>query len=216
MNRAFCTVLVLLGAGLLGCEVGEGDGSVTSDNLYVADCWQGQFDLRPDFFAAAPFQNTMMIRIQRGDQLEEEADGVLILINDVPRVRQELIGQPIELALSPSVTPPGIPIIPREPPLVSLSMYLHSTCHAQNSALYAVGGWIRFDSLFNGDPNEESADQRLTQAEFEAIVVDPRAGMLSQDTTGAPTITYPEGVQSIVKGSMSFLFHRGTPAQPFP
>ncbi len=191
MKRVLHTVLALSCGNLLGCEVGEGDGSVTSENLYVEECWQGQFDLRPDFFAAAPFQETMMIRIQHGDQLEEEADGVLILINDVPRVRQELIGQPIELALSPSVTPPGIPIIPREPPLVSMSMYLHSTCHAQNSALYAVGGWIRFDSLFNGDPNEESADQRLTQAEFEATVVDPRDGMLSEDTTGAPTITYP-------------------------
>jgi hypothetical protein len=208
--------MVLLTCGLPGCEVGEGDGSVTSDNLYVEECWQGQFDLRPDFFAASPFQETMMIRIQRGDQLEEEADGVLILINDVPRVRQEMIGQPIELSLSPSVTPPGIPIIPREPPLVSLSMYLHSTCHAQNSALYAVGGWIRFDSLFNGDPNEDSADERLTQGQFEAIVVDPRDGLLSEDTAGRPTITYPEGVQSILKGSMSFLFHRGTPAQPFP
>jgi hypothetical protein len=148
--------------------------------------------------------------------LEEEADGVLILINDVPKVRQELIGQPIELALSPSVTPPGIPVIPRELPLVSLSMYLHSTCHAQNSALYAVGGWIRFDSLFNGDPNEDSADQRLTQAEFEATVVDPRDGMLGEDTAGEPVITYPAEVQSVVKGSLSFLFHRGTPAQPFP
>jgi len=209
--------LALLGSLLiLGCEVGEGHGAVTSDHLYVKDCWEGPFDLRPTFFGAAPFQETMMIRVQHGQQLEEEADGVLILINDVPRLREELIGQQIELALSPSVTPPGMPIIPREAPLVTMSMYLHSTCHAQNSALYAVGGWIRFDSLFNGDPNEDSAEQRLTEAEFEATMVDPREGMLTEDTSGQPLIEYPAEVQSVVRGSMSFFFHRGTPAQPFP
>lgn len=208
---------VLLGAlCLCACEVGEGEGSVSSEHLYVEGCWEGPFDLRPTFFAANPFQETMTIRVQHGQQFEEEADGVLILINDVPAVREQLIGEPIQLGLPPSVRAPGFPIIPGPTPLVAMSMYLHSTCHEQNAALYAVGGWIRFDSLFNGNLNEGNAERRLTEAQFEAIMADPRDGILGRDEMGADTITYPVGMTSLVTGTFRFFFNRGTPAQPFP
>jgi hypothetical protein len=97
-----------------------------------------------------------------------------------------------------------------------MSLYLHATCHAQNSALYAVSGWINFDSLFSGDLNEDKADRRLTKAQFEATVADPRDGMLTTDASNKASISYPGDVTSVVTGDMQFFFHRGTPAQPFP
>jgi hypothetical protein len=209
---------LLLGfsCGTAGCSIGEGEGEVMSERLYIEDCWNGEFNLRPSFFAANPYRETMMIRIQRGEQLEEESDGVLLLVNDAPLIREELMGQEIPLGISPSITPPGQPIVVREEPLATLSLYLHDTCHVQNGVIYSVGGWIRFDSLFSGNVNEDSADRRLTEAEFEAIMADPRDGVLEEDADGKTIITYPEDVQSVVRGSFRFFFHRGSPAQPFP
>src|SRR5687768_10903600 len=90
-------LLLLLCAG--GCAVGEGDGSVTSERLVVEDCWTGPFDLHPDFFAANPdLGETLMIRVQRGDNLEEQSDGLKVLVNDLQNLRERL-GEPIEVGL---------------------------------------------------------------------------------------------------------------------
>ena len=43
-------VLVALGSG--ACSLGDGEGEVHSDRLFVRSCWTGPFDLAPDFFAA--------------------------------------------------------------------------------------------------------------------------------------------------------------------
>jgi predicted small secreted protein len=65
VNRA-CFWLFLLAIVTTGCATGEGAGRVVSDRLYVKNCWNGTFDLRPTFFASDPFANTQLIRIQRG------------------------------------------------------------------------------------------------------------------------------------------------------
>jgi hypothetical protein len=91
---------------------------------------------------------------------------------------------------------------------VHLTLYLHRACHAQNSALYAIAGNIRFNSLFNADPNEADAAQKLTDAEFTDIEVgDPR-----DHPPGDSTI---QNVSQIT-GFFKFYFQRGQPAQPFP
>jgi len=192
----------VLGLCVMGCSTGEGEGWVRSEKLFVKDCWDGPFDLQPTFFAANPHENNLSIRVQRGDNLEEVSDGLGVLVNDVAGVRESSLGQALRVGLPVGVVPPGGSPQSAEPPDVSLSLYLHATCHAQNGALYALSGSITFSSLFSGDPNESSADDRLTEAAFEAVFTDPRD----------PEVAH----QSTVRGEFSFYFQRGQPAQPFP
>jgi hypothetical protein len=207
--------------GLLGaaCSVGQGDGYVTSDRLFVNDCWLGKFSLKPNFFAANPFQNTLTIRVQRGEQDIQVSDGFTMLVNDVPGIRAAGFpsGQ-LTVGLPEGVTPVGYPLpeVPH-PPAASLSLYLNASCRSQNSLLSAVSGWVEFDKLFSGDPNEEDADDRLTTGTFEVTVVDPRDAIprAAGDDSGPP-FTYPPERSSVIDGGFSFVFHRGTPAQPFP
>jgi hypothetical protein len=198
---------LLLCAG--GCAVGEGDGSVSSERLVVQDCWTGPFDLHPDFFAAnSDLGKTLLIRVQRGDNLEEQSDGLKVLVNDLQNVRERL-EEPLEVGLPPGVSPPGVPIVFNpNPPKVSLALYLHNTCHAQTGTLYALSGQITFHALFSGDRNEENAEERLTDAEFSAVFADPRR-MGSDPQANAE-------LQSQVNGHFRFYFQRGQPAQPFP
>lgn len=202
-------VLVLAAIALLGCTTGEGEGEVKSDRLFVDECWNGPFDLKPTFFGANPYRDTLMIRIQRGDNIEEVSDGLIVLVNDVPGIRANGIDKPQRVGLPPGVSPPGVPItFDPDPAGVHLSLYLHDTCHRQNGTLHALDGTITFESLFSGDLNEDDADERLTSASFEAVFADPR-DMLSDGTIA------PERM-STVSGWFRFFFERGQPAQPFP
>ena len=63
-----------------GCSLGEGEGDVKSDALIVKDCWFGEYDLQPDFFAAVPYRETVNMRVQRGTEptaarLSQRGDG---------------------------------------------------------------------------------------------------------------------------------------------
>jgi hypothetical protein len=96
-----------------------------------------------------------------------------------------------------------------DPPKVHLSLYLHDSCHEQIGALYSMSGTITFKSLFSGDPNEDNAEDRLTDAKFSGITfADPR--QMSSTGEVAPEKT------SLVDGWFRFYFERGQPAQPFP
>lgn len=190
-----------------GCTVGDGHGTVTSERLYLQGCWNGSFNLQPDFFAANPYRaESLQIRVQRGDNNQEASDGLTVLVSDLAAVRQQL-HVPIPVGLPAGVAPPGQPLTGEPGPLVSLSLYLHQTCHEQNSATYSVSGDITFDSIFSGDPNEEDSDARLTDATFDVRFADPR------ELVDAPN---PEDLTSAnVHGEFSFFFQRGQPAQPF-
>lgn len=219
MRRSAVALLVpaLLVSALPACDISEGDGEVTSERLFIEDCWEGPFDLQPTFFAANPFNEMMMIRVQRADGMIEISDGVMLVVNDVPRIREEQLGQDLPIGLPVGVSPPGQPEqFNLRPPPVSLTLYLFETCHLQNGALEAVDGTIRFDSLFSGDRNENRAEDRLTEATFEAIVVDPRRAVLVEAGNGSEEIGYPEDQTSTITGRLRFFFQRGIPAQPFP
>jgi len=188
----------------MGCTVGDGEGQVKSDRLYIQGCWNGPFDLVPDFFAANPYrQEALLIRVQRGDNNQEASDGLTVVVTDLDAIRARL-GQPIPVGLPPGVAPPGQPFSGGPAPLVSLSLYLHQTCHEQNGTTYSVGGDITFHSIFSGDLNEEDTDARFTDAEFAVDFADPR----EQVSTDAPDV-------SLVEGGFQFFFQRGQPAQPF-
>jgi hypothetical protein len=202
-------VALLLGVALVGCTVGEGQGGVKSDKLFVRDCWNGAFDLRPDFFAANPFPDgAQMIRVQRGDNLQEVSDGLMILVRDTDAVRERL-GTPVSVGVPPGTSAPGVPIeYNPDPAPVNLTLYLHDSCHTQNVTLQAIEGSITFASLFSGDVNEQDGSERLTNASFEVVLADPRD--LNPEEPPDPEVT------SLVQGNFRFYFQRGQPAQPFP
>jgi len=207
-------VFVLLAA----CAVGDGEGSVTSDRLFAEGCADGPLDLRPDFFATNPAENTQFIRLQRGEQLQETSDGLLVTVLDVARIRGDdgnggLLGQPIEVRMPEGVAPPGGVVVPTdEAPLVSMTMYLNDSCHEQDISLQAIAGTITFSSLFNGSVNETKKSERLTEAVFTATFADPRT--LSKESSDI--VDQDPALLSEVSGDFSFYFRRGQPAQPFP
>lgn len=199
---------VLLALPALACNVGEGEGWVRSDNLFIENCWNGGFDLGPDFFAAnpSPGSDSVTIRVQHGDNIEEVSDGLIVVVNELPTVRG-MVGQEVEVGMPPGVSPPGVPIVHDEdPPLVSLALSLHGSCHAENGTVYSVAGNITFSSLYSGDPYEDEADERLTEARFNATFADPRI-LAGTDV--------PATAQSQVEGYFRFFYQRGQPAQPF-
>ena len=202
------TALLSGAIALSGCSLGEGEGEVASDRLTVASCYEGPFELSPDFFAAVPYRRTLTIRVQHGGDTEEVSDGVIVLVDDIDQVRSRL-GQPLRVAQPPNVVPPGHPVVADpNPALIHLTLYLHRSCHAQNSVLYSVDGQITFHSIFNGNPNETNATEMLTEAEFADIVVaDPR----DEPPDGGPIAN-----TSHLRGRFKFYFQRGQPAQPFP
>ena len=209
----FC--ITVAGTLASACTQGAGEGyvqSVPGTNLYVRDCWNGAFSLEPTFFGANPFsQNAMAIRVQRGDDNQEVSDGLSVMINDVQTLRQpDHLNQPQQVGLPAGVSPPGMPLMLKtDPPSISLTLYLHDSCHIQNGAVYSIGGTITFTNLFSGNPNETNSDNRLTDAYFDDIqFADPRD--MSTD------YKFSDAVTSHVKGAFKFYFQRGQPAQPFP
>ena len=197
-----------------GCSLGQGEGEVHSDKLIARDCWDRAYDLQPDFFAALPYRDTLQIRVQRGNDLQEVSDGLAILIDDIQEIRSKL-GVKFDVSLPRGVQPPGSPIPEPEPrsstPLVHMALYLQQSCHNQNSVLYAVSGEITFNALFSGDPNEKDAAEKYTDATFDVAVGDPRDVEL-----GAPADQIPAELQSRLTGYLRFYFERGQPGQPFP
>jgi len=200
-------VACLLLLAPLGCTVGEGEGRVSSDHIWVNGCWDGAFDLKPDFFGANPDEGeSLTIRVQRGDNIEDMSDGLIVLVNDLPEIRKKL-GQDLPVGLPRGVSPSGVPIeFNPDPPKISLSLYLHNSCHLQNGTIYSISGTINFSSLFSGDPNESSSEDRLTDATFDANFADPRELVDAEN---------PDEVTSRVTGNFHFFFQRGQPSQPF-
>lgn len=195
----------------LGCTVGEGTGTVTSDRLIMRDCWNGPFDLRPTFFAANAFsEDQLSIRIQRGADNMEVSDGLVISVRELQKIRSESLGQPVRVSIPPGVHPPGAAwTTDPEPAVVSLSLYLHDTCYVQNGALYSVAGDITFHRIFSGNADERVGENRLTEAEFDDIsFADPRDAKADG--------SFDSAVVSHVRGRFRFYFQRGQPAQPFP
>jgi hypothetical protein len=123
---------------------------------------------------------------------------------------------PFKVSVPAGVVPPGSPpVLPKpltdDPPIVHMSLYLQRSCHNQNIVLYGVDGTITFTNLFDGDPNETSADEKLTEATFDA-----HFGDLRDVPLGSYAYDVPAEMQSHVTGKFRFYFERGQPGQPFP
>jgi hypothetical protein len=155
--------------------------------------------------------------VQRGERDILVSDGFTMLVYDVSLIRESLLDTPLTLGLPVGVSPIGFPLPEQpNPPNATLSLYLNNSCRAQNVQLLAVSGTVTFSRLFSGDPNEENSEDRITEGTFQATVVDPRHAVPANGTDGGALYTYPPMWTSEVAGAFNFVFHRGTPAQPFP
>ena len=127
----------------VSCVAQRGEGSVTGE-LDVVDCWSGNFDLEPNFFGAAVYEDTLTLRIQRDSDFFTFADGVAILIDDLHAIRGDdqrpsQYGAAIPVGLPSGVAPPGSPVAADPTPTtVHLNLYLQKTCRTQNVALHAA------------------------------------------------------------------------------
>jgi hypothetical protein len=285
--------VAIAGASATGCSVGQGTGDVHTKGLFAHDCWGSIpdasvsqavgacYNLQPDFFAAVPYRNTQTIRVQRGSDLTEVSDGILVIVDDVARVRSAIqaggtsapdagtgdagsgdagggtgtdpygisaggVTEPLSCDGDTSTPNPGDPTacagvsppagaatfrvdvpagvhnpgsstqlppdLAADPPIVHMSLYLQRSCHNQNTVLQAVDGWVAFKALFDGDPNESSADQKLTDATFNVQLGDTQNDV----PPGAYVGDVPPGLRSRLCGNFRFYFERGQPAQPFP
>lgn len=72
-----------------------------------------------------------------------------------------------------------------------------------------VSSTITFAHIFNGDPEEPSALERLTEASFDVYLADPRDACPGG-------IGSPPRCRGHLQGRFKFFFQRGRPAQPFP
>jgi hypothetical protein len=209
--RAACLFLAtFLGIGLSSCSVGEGSGSVTG-SLRVDACEDpsidlAAYDMEPDFFGAIAAKNQLMIRIQRGGDLQEYNDSLTIVVDDTTRV---VDGQPIQVELQ---RPP--PTVPNAaPPLVRVTLSLRGTCGTgrlggtdpAQVVLHAIGGTVTFRSILRGDPSSPDTNSKRIEGSFDVILEDPRF-----TGTGRPR---SEGT---LRGDFKFFYQRGGPAQPFP
>ncbi len=125
-----------------GCSIGDGTGSVIG-TINAPDCWTGKFDLRPNFFVADPYRNTLQLRIQRGSDYQTFSDGLSILIDDVAAIRgtdetPSLYNKPLPVGMPPAVMPAGVPIqVVKDPAIIHAALYLQRSCSSQNITLYA-------------------------------------------------------------------------------
>jgi hypothetical protein len=184
------------------CSLGSGSGSC-SGTLDVPDCWSGNFDLHPDFFAAVPAatpeypetsNDALQIRIQHGGDYETFSDGLIILVDDAGEVRGDpapdgtlrpsLLGQALVVSLPPSVVPSGVPVTPvASPRIVSAALYLDNTCRTQDDALYAM------DAVSGVDPDgecrsPEGGEPPLTCPAPASAVTGPDGGVATSEAGG--------------------------------
>lgn len=256
MLRRICCGLALFGATVVlapACSQGQGSGKVTG-TLNIPDCWNGSFDLQPDFFAASPYNSSLQIKMQRGSDFEDFSDGVAILVDDITKIRpngsKSFAGeynQPLKVNIPVGVAAPGMPVVPDPNPApVHFALYLQQSCKTQTVTLNAVdtvtlptdgtctapaiagadptqgcaagksadGGvgtgksLISFSSLADGRLNEDIAAERLNQGCFDIYLADPR------DVTPGTGVAPP--CRGHLRGSFSFYYERGRPAQAFP
>jgi hypothetical protein len=199
------------------CSLGSGTGSCRG-TLDVPDCWSGDFDLHPDFFAAVPgatpeypqtSNDALQIRIQHGGDYETFSDGVIILVDDAGQVRGDndtndnprpsLLGQTLIVGLPPSVLPAGVPVTPvASPRIVSAALYLDNTCRTQNDALYAMDAVSGVDSdgecraPEGGDPPLQCPAPASAMSADAGVVVSADAGTAGAipGNIGTSTITF--------------------------
>lgn len=187
---------LLLLALLAGCSVGEGQGELTA-NVSITDFCEIEepaLDLAPSFYSGEVTLDQLSVRVQRGSQAEQDADGLIILVRDVNEVKRQRIGLPI-------------PVEADDRALVQMVLYLNGTCptgfpdefNENPVVLEGVSGSITFRSIYA--PEIDAAATGI-EAQIEGVVFEDSE--------------LPDQRRATLDGWFSFFYQRGAPAQRFP
>ncbi|MBX3233627.1 MAG: hypothetical protein KIT84_21005 [Labilithrix sp.] len=178
MLRRFASaavVLAALAASAPACSQGDGAGSIQG-TLNIPECWNGSFDLEPDFFAAVPYRETSLtLRIQRGSDFQNFSDGISIQVNDIKKIRPDgrgfegRYGETLRVDIPAEVTPAGTPVTPDpDPAIVAFSLYLQRSCKTQTVTLNAVDevtlpsdGTCTVKEMMGADPAQGCAPDKM-------------------------------------------------------
>ncbi|MBK7150400.1 MAG: hypothetical protein IPL19_12350 [Sandaracinaceae bacterium] len=185
--RAGRHLAVALTLCLGACANGEGEGEV-SGSVSAPECGidDTAWELRPDFFVQDPWENTAVIRVQRGSNYQDLSNGLVISISDVEEVRGSF-GTPIDLSAEDSP--------------VTITLTLDGTCRPARRdpsvVLIARSGTITFTALY--DPRSDDGPE--TTATIDGLVMD--------DGEEEPSTAE-------LSGYFTFLFARGRPGQRYP
>jgi hypothetical protein len=179
-------------AGLASCAVDNGvNGGVVSGSLNVPNCWQGPYNLQPNFYAATPYLNTLELRIQNGGDYETFSDGVEILVDDTTKIIPHEYGEPLSISLPVGVSPVGVPLAANENPSnVHLSVYLQATCQIQDVALYALDA-VTLNSKGSCDVNNGGTPVIVCPGSTSGLL-SPDAGVASADAGTDASTASPE------------------------
>lgn len=228
----------------VSCTSPEGEGTARG-TIDAPPCWQGGFDLEPDFFATLPFRSSVMFRIQRSSDNSSFSDGLALVVEDIEKVKTSL-GTPTIVTLPPEVTPAGVPITPQaDPGNVHLSLYLLRTCKTQVVTLHAVRE-VSFDGAGTacdvpaddtldpacqappfaasgrGDGKSRIVFQSIFAGDTATLDTEPRRTRgcfdvyLAEPREVNATTLAPPRCRGHLRGSFDFLYRRSKPAQMFP
>ena len=205
--KALPLLAVFLAAGVgTGCSTGAGDGRVWG-SLDLPGCGveDDSYDMEVDFFAADYFENTLLIRLQRGGKDQAFSDGVVIMVRDVKAV-SETLGAPQVIALEPDVETyveqgpeVGYPETTWDSP-ARVTLYLNDICPENRLAFTDGAGEITFTEIYRPDESKRIAGS------FALEFIDPREWEQPGD----------RGSHAELFGEFEFNYTRGSPAQTFP
>ncbi len=180
-------------AGLLcaACSVGAGEGEVMGKlSIDSCDLENAAYEMNPSFFGADDVEELLEIRLQRGSDRTLVSDGLMILVSDAALVKQERLGQDIDVEVDNTS-------------LVQMGLYLNDTCpsdpNGDQSVFVAVSGSIRFDEIYA--PKVDDDDTNISATFSEVRFEDP---------------SDPDQRNATLSGFFEFIFNRGRPAQLFP
>jgi hypothetical protein len=182
---------LMLALLLCTCSVGHGTGKLAG-TLSIEGCKiEGPYALAPDAFFAETAEQLLSIRVQRGGDIESYSDGVAVLVKDAAYLREERLGEELDLSA-------------RLEPLVAATAYFNETCFLQErtkvpALLEAVSGTIRFDAIYA--PRVSKDDVRITATLTDVVFRD---------------VERPKQRWAQLSGFFDFLYVRGSPAQHFP
>jgi hypothetical protein len=190
LGQLLLALVALVSSLTPACSVGHGEGHL-SGTLSIPGCRRnGVFALAPDTFFAQTAEQLLSIRVQRGGSIEVYSDGIAVLVKNASLLKNELLGQDIDLA-------------GRVEPLVSATAYFNETCPSDRDKIpavfEAVSGTIRFDAIYA--PRVASKEVRITAELTDVVFRD---------------LEQPDKRWAELSGTFDFLYVRGSPAQHFP
>jgi hypothetical protein len=243
LGAALAALAAALATPTAGCTSPEGVGTARG-GLDFPPCWQGPFDLAPDFFGTAPYRDSAIFRLQRSSDNQTFSDGISLVVEDLTRV-QRALGSPFLVTLPPEVTAAGVPIKPEaDPGIVHMSLYLQKSCKTQTTTLHAVrevtfapdtaaGGCEAADEGQDpacANPVPGPRGDGKSRIVFHSIFAGDTATLDSEArrTRGCfdvylanpreidPVTLAPPRCRGRLRGTFDFLYRRSRPSQQFP